>query len=337
MTAPASAYPRTIEDLMPEARKMLGDNGEVPSLNRLMAELHIGNPKAKEVRSHLINEVTLGSVVAEYWANAIAMVEIANRVPTVDEIRHHLNVSNTTASILRDRLLSAYYPDVNAQTTLPGMGDSDTGPDNGPDVSFDDVKIAHGDSLVGPVDLGEVIDVAKSKQAAVDTEPLPEPLPEETEPLPEETEAATDGSKRTVAVWPIVLLALPAFVAVWSGWVGLGAMCGFGVVNLLPGIVDDGSWATLDTSITLPIGAETYGAYALWVWLSGRVPARARRFAAWSALASLVVGALGQVAYHILETQGATHAPAWIVVVVSTLPVIVLGMGAALAHMVRSE
>lgn len=257
MTTPASAYPRTVEDLVPEARHMIGENGEIPSLNRLMTELRIGNPKAKEVRSR-----------------------------------------------------------------LSAQG------------SFDDVKITHGDSLVGPVDLGEIVDAPAKPQVAVSVE-APSRITE--------TDSATQSSistvsdKRRVAVWPIILLAAPAFVAVWSGWVGLGAMCGFGVVDLLPGIVDAGGWATLDTSITLPIGAETYGAYALWVWLSGRVPERARNFAAWSAITSLVVGALGQVAYHILETQGATHAPAWIVVVVATLPVIVLGMGATLAHMVRSE
>jgi hypothetical protein len=28
--------------------------------------------------------------------------------------------------------------------------------------------------------------------------------------------------------WPLFLIAAPAAVAVWSGWVGLGQMCGFG-------------------------------------------------------------------------------------------------------------
>lgn len=132
----------------------------------------------------------------------------------------------------------------------------------------------------------------------------------------------------------MVLLALPAFVAIWGGWVGLGGLTGFGKVNLLPGI---GSGWTIDTAITLPIGVETYGAYALYVWLSGRVPERARRFAKWSAIASLGVGALGQVAYHLLVAAGMDAAPWWITTAVACLPVAVLGMGAALAHLVRSH
>lgn len=145
------------------------------------------------------------------------------------------------------------------------------------------------------------------------------------------TEVEPAAARRAV-VWPVVLLALPAFVAIWSGWVGLGGLTGFGVVHPLPGIADGFS---INSAITLPIGVETYGAYALYVWLSGRVPDRARRFAKWSAIASLVVGALGQVAYHLLEAAGVTSAPWWITTAVACLPVAVLGMGAALAHLVR--
>ena len=36
--------------------------------------------------------------------------------------------------------------------------------------------------------------------------------------------------------WLLPLVAAPAAVAIWSGWVGLGGMSGFGPVNLLPGI-----------------------------------------------------------------------------------------------------
>ncbi|MGK5442663.1 ABC transporter permease [Micromonospora sp. URMC 105] len=148
-----------------------------------------------------------------------------------------------------------------------------------------------------------------------------------------DTPTATAPPRRAV-VWPVVLLALPAFVAIWSGWVGLGGLTGFGVVHPLPGIWDSFS---INSAITLPIGVETYGAYALYVWLSGRVPDRARRFAKWSAIASLLVGALGQVAYHLLEAAGVTSAPWWITTAVACLPVAVLGMGAALAHLVRTH
>ncbi|WP_341720483.1 ABC transporter permease [Micromonospora sp. FIMYZ51] len=139
---------------------------------------------------------------------------------------------------------------------------------------------------------------------------------------------------RSAVVWPVILLALPAFVAIWSGWVGLGGLTGFGVVHPLPGIADG---FAINTAITLPVGVETYGAYALYVWLSGRVPERARRFAKWSAIASLLIGALGQVAYHLLVAAGVESAPWWITTAVACLPVAVLGMGAALAHLVRSH
>lgn len=43
---------------------------------------------------------------------------------------------------------------------------------------------------------------------------------------------------RTPRRWPLILLALPAAVATWSGWVGLGEKTGFGVVKPLPGISD---------------------------------------------------------------------------------------------------
>lgn len=179
-----------------------------------------------------------------------------------------------------------------------------------------------------PTEPGPVVNpppVADDAPPAIDSQPTPAADPGTN---------ITSSPARPAVVWPVVLLALPAFVAVWSGWVGLGGLTGFGVVHPLPGIWDS---LSLDTAITLPIGVETYGAYALYVWLSGRVPARARRFAKWSAIASLLVGALGQVAYHLLVAAGVTVAPWWITTLVSCLPVAVLGMGAALAHLVRSH
>ena len=145
--------------------------------------------------------------------------------------------------------------------------------------------------------------------------------------------ATSSRRTRSVPGWPLLLLALPAFVAIWSGWVALGGMTGFGVVHPLPGIWDE---ASLNTAITLPIGLETYGTYALYVWLSGSVPARARRFAMWSAIGSLLLGAGGQVAYHLMAAAGMSSAPWQITTVVACLPVAVLGMGAALYHLVHA-
>jgi hypothetical protein len=46
---------------------------------------------------------------------------------------------------------------------------------------------------------------------------------------------------------------------------------------------------------------------------------------------------LGQVAYHLLNASHAARAPWPVVVLVSSLPVIVLGFGAALSHLLRGE
>ncbi|WP_235965753.1 ABC transporter permease [Micromonospora rubida] len=199
-------------------------------------------------------------------------------------------------------------------------------------------------SLAVDVAPAEVLTPADTRvRAAVD--PAPEPVtalpaadasPEVT-PVGHPGTATPPAPRRRAVAWPVILLAAPAFVAVWSGWVGLGKLTGFGMVDLLPGIVKPGSWATIDSAITLPIGVETYGAFALYVWLSGRVPPRALRFARWSAIGSLVVGALGQVAYHLLVAAGVTSAPWQITTAVACLPVAVLGMGAALAHLVRED
>lgn len=153
-------------------------------------------------------------------------------------------------------------------------------------------------------------------------------------PLPDAATRTVPAQARGIKAWPILLLALPAFVAIWSGWVGLGGLTGFGIVHPLPGIADT---VSLNTAITLPIGLETYGTYALYVWLSGAVPARARTFAMWSAIGSLTLGALGQVAFHVMEAASITAAPWWITTIVACLPVAVLGMGAALYHLVHAS
>jgi hypothetical protein len=132
--------------------------------------------------------------------------------------------------------------------------------------------------------------------------------------------------------WPLFLIAAPAAIAVWSGWVGLGQLCGFGVIHPLPGIWDA---ATINTAITLPIGVEAYGAYALGAWLTPGTSARARKFARRSAIGALALGMLGQVAYHLLAAVHATSAPWPVTMFVSCLPVIALALGTALAHLLR--
>jgi hypothetical protein len=167
--------------------------------------------------------------------------------------------------------------------------------------------------------------------------PPTEPDPATIAAVPErheEAPAVAAAPRRPLRVWPVWLLMAPAAVAIWGGWVGLGEMAGFGPVRLLPGIADQ---VVINTAITLPIGMEVYAAYALYVWLSGKARGRARRMARTSAIAALIVGAAGQIAYHVMAAAGVGVAPWWITAGVACLPVAVLGMGAALAHMVRAE
>ena len=134
--------------------------------------------------------------------------------------------------------------------------------------------------------------------------------------------------------WPLFLIASPAAVAIWSGWVGLGGLCGFGPIHPLPGIADS---FTINTAITLPVGVEAYGAYALRAWLTPGVPDRAQRFARASALGALALGMAGQIIYHLLAAVHAGRAPWPVTMLVSCIPVVTLGFGAALTHLLRTD
>ena len=87
------------------------------------------------------------------------------------------------------------------------------------------------------------------------------------------------------------------------------------------------------------VGVEAYAAYALRAWLArdSWITSRTRRFAKWSAICSFALGMAGQIAYHLLAQAGAARAPWPITTVVSCLPVLVLAMGTALAHMLRAD
>lgn len=158
------------------------------------------------------------------------------------------------------------------------------------------------------------------------------------------TTAATTDTRKAYKVpsWPLYLVGAPAAVAVWAGWVGLGGLCGFGLVQPLPGIV---AWH-LDTAITLPVGVEAYGALALRAWLTlprtactgrrGSAVETARRFARGSAISALGLGMTGQAAFHILSAAHVTRAPWVITALVACLPVVAIGLGAALIHLLRA-
>jgi hypothetical protein len=180
--------------------------------------------------------------------------------------------------------------------------------------------------------------------AAVTAGASPAARPDRRGPVPARTAgpAAKDRSLasarpgRTLRSWPLLVLAAPAAAEVWSGWVGIAQKTGFGLVSPLPGI-----WPGLhlDTTVTLTVGVEAYAAYALRAWLSGEpwIGDRTRRFAKWSAIFSFALGMAGQVAYHLLAQAGAARAPWPVTMIVSCLPVLVLAMGTALAHMLRAD
>lgn len=236
----------------------------------------------------------------EVVASARDLVAELGRTPSQREIRKHLKVGAPRAKEVLEQLDETAAADLVA--TVP--------PDD-PEPLADELTCGDGATSVP----GHDIPVA---QVATQVTPAAEP--------------AVTASRR-VASWPLVLLALPAFVAIWSGWTGLGGMTGFGPVHPLPGIADH---FTINSAITLPIGVESYAAYALRVWLGAGTGDRARRFARGSAIASLITGALGQVGYHLLAAAGVDRAPWPVTVLVACLPVATLGMGAALAHLVRA-
>lgn len=142
--------------------------------------------------------------------------------------------------------------------------------------------------------------------------------------------------RQAVRSWPLIVLAAPATVAVWSCWVRLGQMTGFGLVRPFPGLWDS---FQVNTAITLPVGVEAYGAFALRAWLAAGLQTsnRTRRFAKWPAIGSLLLGMSGQVAYHLLSEARVVKAPWEITMAVACLPVLVLGMGAALSHLIHAD
>ncbi|MEH1017852.1 ABC transporter permease [Micromonospora sp. CPCC 206060] len=313
MTAPTingTRYPQPVEELLRPALELAIELGEVPSRNRLMREFRIGAPKADELRTRLL---------------AVAAPAAAEPVAVSFDYSEPIG------------------PDLAPSAPVPGSEPAEVEP-------VDDDQ-AGAEQPVDPWEYATAEPVEQAPDTRARTTPPGSPKAAAPAPAVEQVEQVTTvghpgsnitttptseapRSVRPVRTWPVLLLALPAFVAIWSGWVGLGGLTGFGVVHPLPGIWDS---LSVNTAITLPIGVETYAAYALRAWLSGQVPAPARRFAKWSAIGSLLLGALGQVAYHLMESVGMTAAPWWITTLVACLPVVVLGMGAALAHLMRHD
>lgn len=323
---------------------------KVPGQNRIMAEYGIG--KSRVVR--------LLAIVDQRTAEERDRTSTGVKPSGPPQQRPPVQTERTEPARSGDDGLRT---DSAAPASQPGPGVSrgeGTGPGqtdeehalvggSGPDRDGEDAVIPG--PTVTPVQTGPAMDRAETVSAGPDWALVSDGTPRAEQPanlvrsvaaavrkwatIEPDRDAAdqSDGHGR-VKTWPVLLLALPAFVAIWSGWVGLGGLTGFGVVHPLPGIADT---FEINTAITLPIGVETYAAFALRVWLSGRVHDRARRFARTSSILSLVLGAGGQVAYHLMVAAGVTRAPWGITTVVACIPVAVLGMGAALAHLIGKD
>jgi hypothetical protein len=279
-TITPSAYPASVDELVPRARARQVELGTPLSQNRIMREFRVGKDKARAVLDALagteVDPADRPEVQPGRMLHAVATPPPAESGPTEDA------GSNTE----HDPAGSGSRPDPDAHV----RGSADPGTEIPPAV------------MTQPGRPGSVT-------------------------VPQQGRSRVRSWRLT-----LVLLALPAFVAIWSGWVGLGLLTGFGPVHLLPGIADG---FVINSAITLPIGVEAYAAFALRVWLSEASTLRARRFAKRSAIGALVLGAAGQVAYHLMSAAGITRAP-WVVTTsVSCLPVVVLGCAAGLAHLIR--
>ena len=141
---------------------------------------------------------------------------------------------------------------------------------------IDDEITGHDDLAHGPLRASSSAD-----QAGPLDEPALDECPDRSAPVPH--------GRTAVRTWPLLILALPASIAVWSGWVGIGQMTGFGEIRPFPGI-----WNSfyLDTAVTLPAGVEAYAAFALRAWLTSNpaISDRTRRCARWSAISAMVLG-----------------------------------------------
>lgn len=250
--------------------------------------------------------------VEDLIPHARELADKLGRLPSRNQLKRTFRVGAAKASALLDVIsLPADPADPPAPLDEPAT-------DPGPVIDLAEVFAAHNilDEALPPT-------TAPQDTAAADPVPASEPA------------AAPEAAvRRKPIVWPVLILCLPAFVAIWAGWVEMGRRTGFGKVTLLPGIADH---FQLDTAITLPIGVETYAAYALYVWLSGQVNETARRFARASAIFSLALGGLGQITYHLMASWHWDTAPGPITAVVACIPVAVLGMGAALAHLMHAD
>jgi hypothetical protein len=294
---------KSIDELVSQARSIAQELGTIPSQNKLKTALHVRSERARAVLSALRDSGF------EPTESPTAPMPTEPIPASTDE-----GATDTGRSEVECIGLSGTIPDALLEHAWePVPNESDQPVSTGIDQAGQPAEQALQPAGIGG--LNRLVGRARGKRGTALRESVP-----------------SAGTARPTRTWPIVLLAAPAMVAIWSGWVGLGVLTGFGMVHPLPGIAPG---FTLNSAITLPVGVETYAAYALRVWLATGTGSnqRARSFAKWSAIGSLALGAAGQVAYHLMTAQHVTTAPWEITTAVACLPVIVLGFGTALAHL----
>jgi hypothetical protein len=308
--------------LMPQARRLLAKVGQVPTRNEIMGHFKISGPKASAIRDELIREDAV-AVAATPAAPRRRPRGARQLLPSRRLRRVGTNPVEAPAPVVVVPSVEVHVP----APAAPRWRPTDAHP-----ARFPRRARKVGTTVVEP--LSEV----KAESVVLPHVTAPEATPNEVAELaPHSGHQAAPPARKPPRAWPVLVLALPASVAIWAGWVGIGGLTGFGEINLLPGIVEDSKWSTINSAITLPIGMEAYAAYALRVWLSTAVASRARRFAKWSAIGALALGAAGQVAYHLMVAAEITSAPWPITAALSCIPVAVLGMGAGLFHLIRDD
>jgi hypothetical protein len=295
-----SAYPIAVDELTDRVREQASRAGQWPSRRQVMTQFRVGRPKAA---------AALDALRATGFN--------PSPVPTPGAKPAHGPESSTGSG----RPVPLHLVDDHeTQPATPQNADAVANPieSGGP----------AGIKAAAPVDQAVArVPVMSSPASGVVDAPTTTP----DESVPERVPVASRWGS-----WPLVLIALGAFVSIWGGWVGLGELTGFGPIRLLPGIADD---VVINSAITLPIGVEAYAAFALRAWLApaAGLSNTARWFARWSAIGALALGAAGQIAYHLMVAAGITAAPWPITAFVSCLPVVVLGCGAALTHLVHQS
>jgi hypothetical protein len=318
-----SAYPISTEALEDRVRDLAAKLGGWPSQRRVMRECRVGAPRADA---------------------ALAAVKRSGFDPTKPARPLTLVPTNTAGPATSSPHTSspaATGPDTRApDTTGPntdGAGDVADRDATAPEPASPAPAVGE-DKGERPAATGASAPAAEGTDGGPDAPAVAVTDRQVTGVAETPADAPADAPAQRgarVPRWPLVAIALGAFVSIWSGWVGLGELTGFGPIHPLPGIWDE---FVINTAITLPIGVEAYAAFALRAWLApptAGLPAAARRFARWSALGALALGAAGQIAYHLMVAAGLTQAPWQITAFVSCLPVIVLGCGAALTHLIH--